>query len=97
MNQVMDISSIELIEAKEAANDLLERLGLEAYLFEIEPGNEFWELRVDCAIAQGWQSTVLSVDKSLLLASRKETAARDRLLNEWRKRLAACARSRGPD
>jgi hypothetical protein len=92
LSQATDISTVELIEAKEAANDLLEQLGLDAYLFEIEPRDERWELRIDCAIEQGWQSARLPVDKSLLLASHKESGARERLLSEWRTRLAACTK-----
>jgi len=92
VRQATDISTVELTEAREAASALLEQLGLEAYLFEIEPRDKRWELHIDCAIVQGWQSATLPVDKSLLLASHKESAARERLLSEWRKRLAACAK-----
>ena len=86
----MPASLTELTNAKEAAARLLEQLGLEAYLFEIEPGEERWHLQVECAIDGGWQSTTLPVDKALLLASREDTAAQNQLLAQWRERLAAC-------
>lgn len=86
----MPLSSADLIQAREAAAELLEELRLDAYLFEIEPRNGQWELRVECAIEEGWETMTLSVPKSLLLAGRDDRAARRRLLTDWRERLAAC-------
>lgn len=86
----MPLSSTELIQAREAAAELLEELGLDAYLFEVEPRNSQWELRVECAIEEGWETMTLSVPKVLLLAGRNDAAARQRLLTDWRERLAAC-------
>lgn len=87
------VSTFELAEAREAAAELLETLGLAAYLFEVEPraGGE-WELRVDCAVDGGWQSTTLSVEKAGLLASRTDATRREALLAAWRTRLSACTR-----
>lgn len=86
----MPLSMIELSQAKEAAAALLGELGLEAFLFEIEPHAEHWQLTVECAIENGWQTTTLPVAKALLLASRDDAAARKHLLYEWRERLAPC-------
>lgn len=86
----MNISTRELIEAKEAAADVLERLGLEAYVFEVEPRAGLWEVRVDCGHGGGWQSVTLAVDVGRLLASRENAAVRARLLDEWSGPLAAC-------
>lgn len=86
----MPLSTFELAQAKEAADILLERLGLSAYLFEIEPRADHWTLRIDCAVSDGWQSLVLPVDKASLLASREEGPARARLLAEWQAHLAVC-------
>ncbi len=84
------ITTLELAQAKEAVSTLLEQLGVAAYLFEIEPREDRWSLRVDCALDEGWQSVALPVDKSLLVASREDVLARERLLNEWRTQLGAC-------
>lgn len=69
---------------------LLERLGLEAYLFEVEPREGPWEVRIDCAMSGGWQSVNLAVEKERLLASRHDDAICRELLHGWRARLAAC-------
>jgi hypothetical protein len=86
----MDISTEDLIQAKEAAAALLEDLGLTAYVFEVEPRAPLWEVRVDCAFGEGWQTVILAVDKDRLLASRRNALARTQLLADWRGRLAAC-------
>jgi hypothetical protein len=85
----MRLSQKELIEARDTVQDLLEQLGLAAYLFEVEPRVDHWEVRVECAPDSGWQSSVLNVDEQWLNACRTDSAARDQLLDEWRKRLRA--------
>lgn len=84
------ITTHELAQAKEAVSMLLEQLGVAAYLFEIEPREGPWSLRIDCALDDGWQSVALPVDKSLLVASREDIRAREHLLDEWRAQLHAC-------
>lgn len=91
----MSASTEELLKAKETAAALLEQLGLVAYLFEVEPREEHWEVRVDCALDQGWQTSVLFVDKALLLSSPHDPGARERLLQEWGRHLASCKRRSG--
>lgn len=43
-------SGKELTQARETVASLLETLGLAAYLFEIEPREGRWEVRVECAL-----------------------------------------------
>lgn len=69
---------------------LLEQLGLEAYLFEVEPRPGPWEVRVECANPDGWQSVILAVELDRLLGSRSNGADRTRLLEDWGERLAEC-------
>jgi hypothetical protein len=83
----MQCSEKTLIEARETVQALLDQLGLAAYLFEVEPRTDHWEIRIECAPNSGWQSTVLNVDEQTLLACRFDAAARDRMLNELRKHL----------
>jgi hypothetical protein len=83
----MQCSEKTLIEARETVQALLDQLGLAAYLFEVEPRTDHWEIRIECAPNSGWQSTVLNVDEQTLLACRIDAAARDRMLNEFRKHL----------
>lgn len=86
----MTITTVELALAKDAAAALLEQLRLEAYLFEVEPNEGTWELRIDCAMEGGWQSSKLPVDKERLLASRSDGATRRALLSDWRQSLSVC-------
>lgn len=86
----MSTSIVELATAKEAVFALLDELGIEAYLFEVEPREGQWEVRVECAIEPGWESVMLPVDKFKLLTSREDAAVHAELLAAWRERLAAC-------
>ena len=74
----------------------IEELGLEAYLFAIEPREGDWELKLECAFKEGWQTITLPVDVELLLASRTDSAARARLLQSWSERFTACLKSADP-
>jgi hypothetical protein len=83
----MMLSERELTQARETVAALLETLGLSAYLFEVEPREGHWEVRVECALDSGWQSARFAVDDALLAAARTDTPARDALLADWRQRL----------
>jgi len=85
----MQWSQKELIAARDTVQSLLEQLGLAAYLFEVEPRADHWQVRVECAPDSGWQSSVFNVDEQWLAACRSDPAARERLLAEWRQRLAS--------
>jgi hypothetical protein len=85
----MNLTGKNLTEAKETVGNLLEQLGLSAYLFEVEPHENFWEVRVECTLDSGWQSSVLNVDDNALRACRTDRIFRDQMLSEWRKRLTA--------
>jgi hypothetical protein len=89
----MPLSTVELAEAKEAATALLDDLGLTAYLFEVEPRAERWEVRVECALDSGWQTVDFDVASERLLACRRNAAVHAALLDEWRERLAACKKN----
>ncbi len=83
----MELTARNLAEAKETVGDLLQQLGLTAYLFEVEPYADQWKVRVECALDSGWQSSLLMVDDNMLRACRTDRIARDYLLDEWRERL----------
>jgi hypothetical protein len=85
----MALSASELIQARETTAELLERLGLAAYLFEVEPGERDWTVRVECAVDDGWETIVFPVDSDALLSEPDGEAMRE-LLEEWRPRLSLC-------
>jgi hypothetical protein len=84
----MNLTAETLAEARETVGNLLEQLGLGAYLFEVEPRADRWEVRVECALDSVWQSSVFSLEDKTLRASRTDRTVRDQLLGELHKRLA---------
>ncbi|MCW9088695.1 MAG: hypothetical protein OQK54_04095 [Gammaproteobacteria bacterium] len=86
----MAINSSELIRAREAIESVLEQLDVDAYLFEVEPSGEQWELKVECAIEQGWGSFTVALAQPPA-GSEEEQAV---LLEQCRTALAACKRER---
>ena len=89
----MPLSVTELDEAKNSVTALLEALRLEAYLFEVEPREERWEIRMECATDEGWMSVTLEIAANELEQSRHDPRVRDQLLKAWNTPLAACKRS----
>lgn len=88
----MSLSMMELAQAREITGGLLNELGLETYLFEIEPGEDYWQVRLECALKPdgGWETTILPVTKDILLASRGNATVHENILDIWRKQLTAC-------
>lgn len=85
----MELTATELIQARETVQSLLEQVGLKAYLFEVEPRGDNWEIRIECAPNSGWQSSVFNIDEAWLDACRVDAKARAQLVAAWRERLQA--------
>ena len=83
----------ELANAREIVCGLFEQLQLEAYLFEVEPKEPHWEIRVECAVNDVWQSTTFEVDAEQLWASKEPGQTREALLLDWQQHLGSCTRS----
>ena len=79
----MQVSTADLAYAREASADLLASLGLETFVFDLEPGEERWQLRVDCAVKDGWQTVTVPVQKTMLLAARQDPQVRAQLRDRW--------------
>lgn len=89
----MEVSAEELRRARETAEDLLEEMGLAAYMYEVEPASGPWMVRVECAIPDGgWQSVELPVAKDQLLAAGGDARIRESLLEDWGGELEDCRR-----
>jgi hypothetical protein len=80
---MVQLSTVDLAFAREASADLLASLGLETFVFDLEPGEERWHLKVDCAVDDGWQSVTVPVQKAMLLAARQDPEVRAQLLATW--------------
>lgn len=89
----MAVSILELANAREIVRDLLEELQLEAYIFEVEPKDPHWQIRLDCGLGDQWQSLMFEVDFERLKASKESDQVREEILAAWQKHLGACART----
>ena len=86
----MNQSITELAEIRESVSRLLDELQLEAYLFEIEPQEEQWQLTVECAINEGWETVKLKANKDYFQHGTDDAIVHQLLIDEWRESLSAC-------
>lgn len=85
----MVTKSIDLILAREVIENVLNQLEVDAYLFEVEPKTGSWELKVECAIDEGWGSFTLDLAEPLPKGEQEEAM----LLERMRTALASCKRN----
>jgi hypothetical protein len=85
----MSLAIKELAKARDTVASLLDELRLDAYLFEVEPREDQWEVKIEYAIVQGWETVTLPVSKEILLACLDERKVREQLLDDWRAKLSA--------
>ena len=66
---------------------ILEELQLDAFLYEVEPRDDIWEITIECAchVDGGWERIVLQIPKAMLLDSFDNDEARQRLFEYWKK------------
>jgi len=86
----MKISTDELAEMRRNVTALLDELQLDAYLFEIEPKEAQWEIRVECAVDEGWETFLLTAEKDYLLHGLDDAVAKEVLIDNWSEALASC-------
>jgi hypothetical protein len=90
--KAMSVSTSDLAKAREHARTILEELQLDAYIYEVEPRDDVWELNIECAceIDGGWGTIKLKVPKQMLLDSFDDDRAKQHLFEYWKKMLADC-------
>ena len=88
----MSISTLDLAKARESANTILEELQLDAFIYEVEPRDDVWELTIECAceVDGGWETITLQVPKRMLLDSFDNDKVKQQLFGYWKKILADC-------
>jgi hypothetical protein len=89
----MEISIAEFAEARDTVAKLLERLRLDACLFDLEPQQGEWSVKIECKIEEGWEELTLRVGKDELSRTREDDGVREAMLRAWRERLAACKKT----
>jgi len=88
----MTLSMTELAQAREVVGRVLDELRLDAYLFEVEPHEGHWEIRVECPVAEGWETCRLTADKEYLLRGTDDAVVHAVLVDAWGDALADCRR-----
>ena len=86
----MSLSITELAEVREVVTGILDELQLDAYLFEVEPLEGQWEIKVECAVSEGWETVRLTANREILLRGSGDAVAHSVLLDNWREALSAC-------
>ena len=86
----MSLSTDELARARAIVTAILDEIQLDVYLFGVELRGDDFELRVECAVEEGWETIALTESKERLLASVNDPETQRQLLDKWRKVLSAC-------
>lgn len=90
----MNPTTGELLQAREVACSLLRELSLAAYLYDLEPHGEHYELKVECACSSDgeWTSTSLVIPRTVMLRGADDPIVKHRIKDQLRKKLALCKR-----
>ena len=88
----MTLSMTELAQAREVVRRVLEELQLDAYLYEVEPCEGQWEVKVECPTEGGWETCRLTANKEYLLRGVDDAVVHEVLIDNWREALADCRR-----
>jgi hypothetical protein len=80
-------SGIEIREAREAVQRILDGIGLRSFVYTIEPKERSWQLHIEYTKDGEWQSYSAVVDLTLLRASLRDEATRERLRDALRAKL----------
>ena len=91
----MALSTIDLAKARDTIAGLLEELAPETYLIEVEPRDSQWEIKIECAVKEGW-AVPLSISKERLLAFSEAADVHEQVLRDWQGKLAACIKVQDP-
>lgn len=82
----------DIRDSRAAVERILDELGFGGYVFTIEAKEPEWRLHVECQTQDGWQMVELGVEPVQLRASLHDRAARERLREAWRERIASVTR-----
>ncbi|MCG6970141.1 MAG: hypothetical protein LJE85_10275 [Gammaproteobacteria bacterium] len=87
----MTLSIIEIAEIREVVGKLLDQLKIDAYLFEVEPKDDQWEIKVECAVDKRcWETVRLTAKKDILFHGADDAVMHQVLLDNWSEALSAC-------
>jgi hypothetical protein len=92
---IMTLSMTELAEIREVVGKLLDQLELDAYIFEVEPKEDQWEINVECAVGDDtWETVRLTAKKDILFHGVDDAVMHQTLLDNWGEALSACLKKK---
>ena len=94
----MAATTHELASARELIQDLLDELGLDAYIFEVEPRGQAWELRLECANDNNgsWTTISMQLSPEQLYAAFDSVPARESLRDMIQHEVNTCKHGQSP-
>jgi len=88
----MPLSMQNLATARDIVQNLLEYLDVDAYVFDVEPGENAWMIHLECGAEDGWHTRVIEVAPARLANTESDVGERERLVQEWDRILSDCQR-----
>ncbi len=86
------VRTLDLVMARELLAAVLDQLELDAYLFDVEPGEQGWIVRVECPTSSGWELVELSLSHDELRRASGESRVLEQLRKDLSGRLTDCKR-----
>lgn len=90
----MGISSVlsiaEMAQVRQNVDMMLDKLKLDAYLFEVEPQEGQWEITVECATEEGWERVKFSAEEEYLLRGVDDAIVHELLMDSLGEALSSC-------
>lgn len=83
----MAISTVELAQARDTVQEILEEMEVGSYGFDVEPAGRDWEVALEFVTDGGWRAIELKIPRAELQRARDNPGARRALLDDWRNRL----------
>ena len=90
MENITTLSIAELAQVRGNLDKILDELQLDAYLYEVEPQEGQWQLTIECAIEDGWETVKFSANEEYFLRGVDDAVIHDILLDGLREALSAC-------
>ena len=78
----------DMRSARVAVERVLDEIGVDDYVYKVEPKESGWSVHVECAVEDGWKEVDVPVDPDELRASVHDLRIRSRLRKAWQPHFA---------
>jgi len=90
MNESTTLSINKLAQVRDNLDKLLNELQLDAYIYEVEPHDGQWQLTVECATEDGWETVKFSAKEEYLIRGADDAFIHETLIDNLQEALSAC-------